>query len=307
MKNQIHLDNSGMMSRWSQAFVKLAKGVTPEQAETELRKFVGKHKMEVGVRDGDKITLVLQSLSDIHFNENYEDLYLRKVHLPTLYILIGLAAFILIIAVINFINLSTAHSIQRAKEIGIRKVLGSNRIKIVFQFLAETLLITCFAALLSAFIVNPVLSFFHSFIPHGLTFQFFRPSTIIFLLLVILVTSLLAGFYPARVLSSYLPALSLKGKGSVSNQKDYLRRTLIVFQFTLSLMFIIGTIIINSQIYLLQHKDLGFTKDAIINIPTSGRYQFPNYPGNKRGMLAEMIRQLPTIKRASVSSPNLLI
>lgn len=305
LKNQINLDNSGIMSRFSQAFVKLAKGVTPGQAEAALRKFVGDHKVEVGLNEGDRLALRLQPLSDIHFNENYKDAYSRKVHLPTLYSLMALAAFILMIAAINFVNLATAHSMQRAKEIGIRKVLGSNRKNIVFQFLTETLLTTCFAVLLSLLMVNPALALFHSFIPPTLSFHFYKPATLLFSLLLILFTSLLAGFYPAWVLSSYLPALSLKGKGSTSDQKYYLRKALIIFQFTVSLVFIIGTIVINAQIHLLQNKDLGFTKDAIINIPTSGRYQFPNYPGDKRGDLAGAIRQLPEIKNVSVSRSQL--
>jgi hypothetical protein len=120
-------------------------------------------------------------------------------------------------------------------------------------------------------------------------------------MIVVFATGLLAGLYPAKVLSSYAPALSLKGKGAAGNKRDYLRKTLIIFQFTVSLAFIIGTIITNLQMHLLRNKDLGFTKDAIITIPTSGKYQFPNYPGDKRDELAKLIRQLPAIKNVSIS------
>ncbi|WP_308423277.1 ABC transporter permease, partial [Puia dinghuensis] len=183
-------------------------------------------------------------------NERYQDNFSRKVNLASLYGLAGIALFILVIAAINFINLSTAQSVRRAREIGVRKVLGSGRSAIILQFLSETLLLVLVAAALALLTVRPLLIALQPLLPRGVHLQIFTWPTGLFLLLIVTVTCLLAGFYPARVLSAYLPALSLKGHGIRQlNSKSFLRRSLIVFQFTVSLIFIIGTLIIGRQIH----------------------------------------------------------
>ena len=278
-----------------QLFVKLSKGVMPAQIESGLAHIVKAylHPEE----SGEKIGMRLEPLTDMHFNEGYarDPFFSRKAHLPTLYGLIAIAAFILLIAAINFINLSTAQSIRRSKEIGIRKVLGSSRAGLVLQFLSETFLLTLTAAIVSMLIVNPLLEILRAFIPKGVALRLSDPFTWIFLLLTVVFTSLLAGFYPAKVLSAYTPALSLKGQsGALSGHKDYLRKGLIIFQFTFSLVFIIGSIIVGGQIKYLLNKDLGLVKDAIININTDDQY-----PEAKKRILAEKIRQLPGIERLS--------
>jgi putative ABC transport system permease protein len=264
LKNGLSPDSwkEGDLSTW--VFTKLSKGTVPAQINSKLANLVKRH--------GDpkmKLTPWLEPLGDIHFNANVIENPIRTAHLPTLYSLLAIALFILILAVINFINLSTAQSIRRAKEVGVRKVLGSSRTSLIFQFLTETLMLTFFAVTLAILLVNPVLTAFRSFIPAGLTFHLFSSSTIIFLLLVTGVTSLLAGLYPAKVLSAYLPALSLKGTGAQrGGEKWLLRKGLIIFQFAVSLIFIIGTIVIASQLNYTRNKDLGFTTDAIITVET---------------------------------------
>lgn len=279
------------MPDYTQNFVKLAKGTMPAQFERQTVKMIKEHMTDKG--DPRKVRITLQPLSAIHFDSNYQDFYSRKAYLPTLYILMGIATFILLIAAINFINLTTAQSLRRAKEIGIRKVLGSNRSSLVFQFLTETFLFTCLAVICSLLIISPVLRIFQDFIPKGLKFEQADPFNWIFLLGTILVTALLAGLYPALVLSSYLPIRSLQARG-MARQKDYLRKGLIVFQFTISLVFIIGTIVIGNQNHYLLSKDMRFTKDAIISIRTSD-----DYATNKRNILAERIRQLPGVRMVS--------
>ncbi len=283
---------------FGQVYIKLSKGTTPAEFEAQTPSLIKKLKGVMGASTGFKLRIGLQPISDIHFNADYsQDFYSRQVSLPTLYGLMGIAAFILIIASINFVNLSTAQSIRRAKEIGIRKVLGSGRISIGLQFLGEAFLLVCFAVILSVIIINPALGAFRSFIPDGVTFNLLSPSVIVFLLLITIVTVLLAGFYPAKVLSSYLPALSLKGTGAqLLNEKGYLRKTLIVFQFTVSLLFIIGTIIIGQQVHFMLNKSLGFNKDAIITINTSD-----NYSRDKKYVFAESLKEIPGIEKVSVS------
>jgi putative ABC transport system permease protein len=213
----------------------------------------------------------LQPLTSIHFTTEFhrgddgDDF--RKPYLPTLYALVGLALFILLIAIVNFVNLSTAQSLQRAKEVGIRKVMGSNKANITLQFLIETLSVTLFAIFVSVILVKPILTAFSDFIPPGVSFHIFNFSSLGFLIVVTLITSLLAGLYPARVLASYLPSLSLKGISvQGTGGKGNLRKGLIIFQFSISLIFIIGAIVIGNQIRFMRNTDKGFNSDAIVVI-----------------------------------------
>jgi putative ABC transport system permease protein len=295
LKNDIDLSSWGMWNYETNAFVKLGNGVTRAQVERQLIGFGKKHLIQ---EDGDKMTLALQPLSDIHFNAGYEDAFSRKANLPTLYALMGIAVFILLIAAINFINLSTAQSIRRVKEVGIRKVLGGRRGGLILQFLTETFVLTCAAVVISVLLVNPMLRAYRSFIPEGVVFYLTSRDTLLFLASIILITSLLAGFYPARVLSSFLPVISLKGEGgSTFNQRSYLRKSLIVFQFTIALFFIIGTWVIGDQIHYMLSQDMGFTKTAIINISTP----WVKDAQMKREVLVNQIRKLPQVAMISGS------
>lgn len=292
LKKLIQLDNWGNWNPGAQGFVKLVNGVTKQQVERQFQQFADRH---IPPYPGHKTSLSLQPLSDIHFNSSYRDSYSRKAHLPTLYGLMGIAAFILVIAIINFINLSTAQSLHRAKEIGVRKVLGSSRKSLVLQFLIETFLITLCAVILSVAITFPILKLFGSMIPVGVTLNLLNPFTLIFLAGVTFITSLLAGFYPARVLSSYLPVLSLKGQGAQKlNGSSRFRKILIVFQFTVSLVFIISTIVIGDQIHYILNKDLGFNKDAIVTFYTGW-----NNPADRAGLFADRVRQMPGVSMVS--------
>lgn len=265
LKNDIDLHSWNMWDYYSQGYVKLANGVTPAQVERQFPAFVKAHIKA----DGPPPRLSLQPLADIHFDNRYQDAYSRQSHLPTLYGLMAIAIFILLIAAINFINLSTAQSLTRAREVGVRKVLGGSKTSLTIQFLVETFIVTLIALIIALLVINPIISLFHSFIPPGANLSLFSPAVLLFLVLILIITSLLAGFYPARVLSSYLPVLSLKGQGTMQlNHKSYLRKTLIVFQFTVSLVFIIGTLVVTNQIKFMLNKDLGFNKDAIITMHT---------------------------------------
>ncbi|MFC5407918.1 ABC transporter permease [Larkinella bovis] len=287
LKKSIDLDQWEDIWSSSQAFVKLPEGAKPEQFNGAFRQFSRKH-----FQGEFKFWPGLQPLSDLHFNADYVDNYSRKAHLPTLYGMMGVAVFILLIAAINFINLSTAQSVQRAKEVGVRKVLGSSRKSLIFQFLSETALLTLVAVGIAMVLVDPILSVFQSLTPNGLTFDLFSLPTLLFLGLVAVMTALLAGFYPSLVLSSYRPALTLKGQSAlVGGQRGYLRKGLIIFQFTVSLVFIIGTLMVERQLGYIRNKDLGFSTAAIIEVK-SGR-------AGKTEVLAEKIKTLSGVERVA--------
>jgi ABC-type lipoprotein release transport system permease subunit len=285
-------DNWGGWNGSTQVFAKLAEGTTPERVTPQFAKIIKDNLTHLG---DNKASFLLQPLAELHFDGKYPDSYSRKAHLPTLFGLMAIALFILIIAAINFINLSTAQSIRRAKEIGIRKVLGSSRRGIVFQFLFEISLLTLIAVALSMLAIKPVISMFHNLLPPGLNPDFFNLSALVFLVLLVITTSLLAGFYPAKVLSGYLPVISLKGDApKQAGRGNLFRKGLIVFQFTISLLFIIATLVIGQQIHFMMNQDMGFTKDAIININTNWRY-----PPEKVKVLADRLRNISGVTMVS--------
>jgi putative ABC transport system permease protein len=298
LKAQIPTEDwSSLSPHRSQAFVKLSKGVTADQVNGQLVAFI---KTQVKNKDmRSNLKMWLQPLTSIHFTSDFHrgddgDNQFRKAYLPTLYALMSVAVFILIIAAVNFINLSTAQSIQRAKEIGIRKVLGSKRWSLVFQFLTETLILSLCAVLISLLLVKPVIYFFSDYIPGGVKFTW-TASTLIFLITITLTITLLAGFYPAKVLSGYLPVQSLKGDGTQKgSEKWYLRKGLIIFQFSISLIFIIGTLVIGNQIRYMRDSDKGFQTNAIATINRN----WDDHSKEKAGLFKESIKQIPGIDAA---------
>jgi putative ABC transport system permease protein len=286
-------------SDFGQAFVKLSPGINATQIANQTPALLNIENNLHGKFANAHRTIHLQPLSEIHFNPDYgSDYYTQQSDLHTLYGLMGIAALILLIAAINFINLSTAQSIRRAKEIGIRKVLGTNRTALILQCLSETFVLVLLAIMISMVIARLILNAFPTMVPDGVRIDVLSPPLLLFLFLIAVITTLLSGFYPARVLSSYSPAQSFKGTNSqISNQKSSLRKIMIVFQFTVSIIFIIGTIMIGNQVHYLLTKNLGFQKDAIINFFNGGKHR-----NTDDYVLADQIRQLSGVEKVSVSA-----
>jgi putative ABC transport system permease protein len=306
LKKEITLDGWNTIDRSSQVMIKLAKEVKPSQIDAQFTAFAKRH---YGPQPA--FAAHLKPLSGIHFHQEYGGAG-RKASLPVLYTLMAVAGFILLLAVVNFINLSTAQSMQRAREIGVRKVLGGSRSGIAVQFFTETLLLTVAAVGLAALMVKPVFSLFAGLIPGGVHFRV-DGATLLFLLLVIALTTLLAGFYPAKVLGNYQPTVTLKGITAVPGSgKGALRRALIVFQFTISLLFIIASVVIGSQLRYVLHADLGFKTDAIVTLgaPRDNTLSKSAFMSDrnmirqrateetgKTGVLADKIRQLAGVEQ----------
>jgi putative ABC transport system permease protein len=288
LKGEIPLDGWDKIKSSSQVMIKLVENVKPSQIDAQFPTFAKRH---YGSQPA--FTAHLKPLSGIHFHPEYGGAG-RKASLPVSYTLMAVAGFILILAIVNFVNLSTAQSMQRAREIGVRKVLGGNRSGIAVQFFSETLLLTVAAVGLAALMGRPVFSVFADLIPGGVHFRV-DGGTVLFLLLVTAATTLLAGFYPAKVLGNYQPTVTLKGITAVPGSgKGALRRGLIVFQFTISLLFIIASFVIGSQLRYVLQTNLGFKTDAII---TLGRPR-DNRPGPMGFFQSDKIRtrQLATEK-----------
>jgi putative ABC transport system permease protein len=290
-----YIESWNMAGSSINVYVKLAPGNTVAQAERQFAAFY--HRRFPQAKSAG---LLLQPLADIHFNAAYHDPYSRQAHKPTLFALAGIALFILVIAAINFINLSTAQSILRAKEVGIRKVMGSSVSGIVRQFLMETGIIVVVAMAFALLLANPVIAALTGFIPEGVRMHLTDPGTWLFIGTTIIVTCLIAGWYPGRALSSFLPVSSLKGQGVQQlNSKSYLRKGLIVFQFTVSLLFIIGTMMVGRQIHFMLNTDLGFNKDAIVTIDIPR-----DQPNNRKDVFATEIRHVAGVRQVSLNTAD---
>jgi predicted permease len=216
-----------------------------------------------------KDSYIIQPLSAVHYDAaagNYSNKTISHVLINVLWLI---AAFILLIACVNFINLSTAQAVNRAKEIGVRKVLGSNKSQLRIQFIVETFLIVTIAVILAAVITLLALHYVNQLLELSLSFNILtNPAVILFLLAVTIVVTALAGFYPSIVLSRFNPVTALKSKLTANTTKGIsLRRGLVVFQFIIAQALIIGTLIIVQQMNYFMNQPLGFNKDAIVNVP----------------------------------------
>jgi ABC-type antimicrobial peptide transport system permease subunit len=205
----------------------------------------------------------------VHYDTQVGNYSNKTISHQLLNVLWLIAAFILLIACVNFINLSTAQAVNRAKEVGVRKVLGSNKSQLQIQFIVETFLIVTIAVVLAAAITIIALPSVSRLLELSLSFNIIsNPAIILFLLVVTIVVTALAGFYPSIVLARFNPVNALKSKLTVGTAKGIsLRRGLVVFQFIIAQALIIGTLVIVKQMNYFMDQPLGFDKDAIINVP----------------------------------------
>jgi ABC-type antimicrobial peptide transport system permease subunit len=269
-----NLQNQFMMNVWndwmaySKLYIKLSEGTDPVATESQLKALLNKYHKDANKDVNNTMSFHLQPLSDIHFNSLYPGMGERVANKSTLYGLLAIAAFLLLLGCINFINLTTAQATKRAKEIGIRKTMGSSKKQLIIQFLSETLFITIIATIISITLTPLLLHMFADFIPKGLHFDFLnQPSLILFLLLLIITVSFLSGLYPALILSGYKPVLVLKSQAfanSGQTRNAWVRKTLTVSQFVIAQFFIIATLMVSKQINYTLNADLGFKKDAIL-------------------------------------------
>jgi len=255
----------------SQLFIKLDPKTSLATVKTQFDELANSHRSNFEINYNQKRDFELQPLSDLHFNQelnifNYSNRPASKS------VMIGLgfiALFLLLLGCINFINLNTAQANQRAKEIGIRKTLGSSKKQLIFQFLGETFLLTLASALLSIALANYLLKVFSNFTPQGLEFTLFKDPLIIgFSIILIVIVTLFAGLYPSLVLTHFNPVSVLKNQILNTNSKPTLRRFLTVFQFAIAQVFIIATLLVGKQIKFMMNKDMGFKTDAIVYIQT---------------------------------------
>jgi putative ABC transport system permease protein len=301
---QTHLQNQFMMNVWndwmaySQLYIKLAHGTSALKTESLLKALLNKYNKDANKDEANTMSFHLQPLSDVHFNSLYAGFGERIASKSTLYSLLVIAGFLLVLGCINFINLTTANAAQRAKEIGIRKTMGSSRKQLVIQFLGETFLLTTLAAIVSFCLTPFLLKLFAEFIPQGVQFAPMQQLYIfLFMAVLISVVSFLAGLYPALILSGYQPVMVLKAQSFISPNETrhaWIRKALTVSQFVIAQFFVIATFMVSKQIEYSLNSDLGFDKDGIItfNLPR-------DTVSSHRQQLLNAINAIPEVEVAS--------
>lgn len=304
LKDDMNWGEWGSVSSGNQLFIKLSNGTNAGAVTKQVQQLFNKHQKDAYLKN----IFSLQPLSDIHFNSDYGSFNERFAHLPTLYGLLAVAAILLILGCINFINLTTAKAVQRAKEIGIRKTMGSSKKQLIFQFLSETFLLTLASTIISLVLIPFIIKLFSDFIPPQINADMLlNLNVIVFIVVLLLLITLLSGFYPAMVLSKYNPVLVLKGQasaGSSTTRRMWIRKSLTVTQFAFAQAFIIATMIVGSQIQYTLNKDLGFKKDGIITIETSlDFFHQDNMPkdAQTREVLLHKIQSLPGVAKACIA------
>ena len=248
-------------------YIKLAPGTDPFVFQNKFQEWLENEKKEEWEKRNGKKEFILQPISDIHL---YSDLLQESQPQEngdgdSVYFLLIIAFFILFIAWVNFINLSTSRSIDRAKEVGIRKVVGATKAQLIRQFTFESLILNVFAALISILLVAILIPSFNQLMDSRLSFNLLTESNFwIALLILFFLGAFLSGLYPAFVLSSYKPVLVLKGKFSTNKKGILLRKGLVIFQFTASIFLITGTLTVYDQLQFMKSHDLGVNIDQTI-------------------------------------------
>jgi predicted permease len=255
------------VTTYSQAycFVELPETIKPDQFNSMLVSFIKKHKAAEYTKDG----LIVQPLSEMHFDDRLGNFNGRTFGRDLITALSLITIFLLIIACVNFINLATAQAVNRSKEVGVRKVLGSNRSQLAIQFLSETFLITVSALLIAVGIAALALPHLNELLRIKVKINFTQnPMIMVFLLIVAALVTILSGLYPSMILSRFNPITALKSKVSAKMVGGIsLRRALVILQFTISQVLIIGTLIVVTQMDYFRNASLGFTKEAILTVP----------------------------------------
>ncbi len=238
--------------------------------ESMIPGFVAKYKGK-GADNSGEGTFLIQPLSEVHTDTRFGN-YNKKMPRAAKISFTVIGVFLMLMACINFINLTTAEAVRRTKEVGIRKALGSSRWQLILKFTGETFVVTALSVLLSLGLVQLLLLPINSFMDMSLAMNFGDYRMWIFLLLITVGVSLVSGIYPAFAMSKFKPVDVLKGQLNMKDASGFnLRRGLVVMQFFISQLFLIGTIVVFEQMDFIEEQDLGFRKDAIITVPIPER------------------------------------
>jgi putative ABC transport system permease protein len=246
---------------------------------------------------GNKYQMHLRPLTDIHLHSDVRGELEPNSNIVYIYLFSTIAAFILVIACINFMNLSTARSSNRAKEVGIRKVMGSMRYQLIRQFMTESVLVTITSMIMAIVLAYLLLPLFNSLTLKNLAIPFDAPLFYVTLTVAALVIAVLSGFYPSLFLSAFKPVNVLKGHFASGMKSGYIRGALVVFQFVITIFLIIGAVTVNRQLNYIQTKNLGFEKDQVIIVHDA----YALRPNGIESFKKEVLKSSNLIESGSIS------
>lgn len=291
-----NMDNWEGISDDNYCFVQLSPGYSQQQFNKLLAGFVDKHIKAVNPN----YDLVLQPLNDIHYNKYLGNFNGRSFSKDLILALNLIGLFLLIIACVNFINLTTAQAVNRAREVSVRKVLGGNRSQLIVQFLGETGIITFLALSISMLVAFASLPFLKNLLDIDLSASGLYSAKLILIMIgALLLVTFISGFYPALVLSGFNPVKVLKGVINTNNKKGIsFRKGLVVFQFVIAQILIIGTLIVASQMNYFRNADMGFNREAILN----AAFPRDSISRTKVNLLKNELRNLQGIGNMSISA-----
>ncbi len=274
-------------------YILTAEGTNPKSLETKFPDFLEKRTGDEMRESRMFVTLFLEPFQDVYLKSTRGSSVSGSINNVYVFSIIGI--FILLIASINFINLATARSVERAKEVGIRKVIGAGKNQLAFQFIGESIIICTIAFFVAVGLTALGLPYFNELAGKIISVGVFvEPTNILYLFLLAMVIGAIAGVYPAIVLSSFKPISVLKGGFSTGTKGVLLRKSLVVVQFTISITLIIGTIVIYNQMRFMQNQELGFNKEHTIVIPTDIEIS--------QDALRTSISQIPGVKGTALAS-----
>ncbi|MBT4332190.1 MAG: FtsX-like permease family protein [Candidatus Cloacimonetes bacterium] len=275
-------------------FIRVKDDIIPEEVENKIISVARANNMTM------MFTPVLQPLLDMHLKSSelrYDAFNRFKSDSSVVYSLIAIAILVLLVASVNFINLSSARASKRGKEVGIRKVVGANRGQLSLQFLTESIMLTFIAMVIAISALEISLPHLQTFMNKQLDFNMFQ--SVIFLpglLLVSIIIGLLSGIYPSLVISSYKPVNTLKGELKSGKKGTFLRRVFVVIQFSISISLILGVLIVISQLNYLEQRDFGYSKENIVVVPS-----FDENITLQSDLFKERVLDIPAVNSASRS------
>lgn len=286
----------GFLQSWGSnnfsTYVILKEGESPEAIDNKFPEFQDRHMPD---RDGMKprqhTKLHMQPVTSIHLYSHLNSEIGENSDISYIYVLCAVALFVLLIACINYVNLATARSARRAKEVGMRKILGAERDQLIRQFIGESVLVTFIAMAFAVVLVELALPFFNSFVGRNLELgSFINPWSIPLFLLMTCIIGVLTGSYPALFLTRFRPITIVQNAKAHSGSKSLLRSSLVVLQFSVSIILMISMGIVHNQMEFIRQKDLGFNKEQLLVLPSS----------------PEMINNLETFKSKLLQNSNIV-
>ena len=301
-------ENTRWVSNNLFTYLKLNEASNPNQIQEKMKLMVDKYvgpeleqfmgvTLEEWRKQGDDYGYFIQPITDIHLHSKTEGNIESPGDIAYVYLLSMISIFIILIACINFMNLSTARSASRAKEVGIRKTVGAPKARLVTQFLLESIVISAVSTLLAVGILFLTLPFFNQITEKSIGFEFILSNfSIIAMLAVMIIVGILAGSYPAFYLTSFKPTEVLKGKLRTGAKSGLIRSSLVVFQFAISVFLIVSTMIIYKQLKMIQERNLGFDKENVLIIDNTRTL------GDSKQSFKKTLQTLSSVQSVSISN-----